>query len=76
MKIKGRKVFAFITTWITLAGLGVLTIFFAPDAWNDASKYIIIGLLVNAFVFISFTVLKDFIKTKFFNENLFNGLKE
>jgi hypothetical protein len=73
-KIK-RKLTAFITTWVTLVSTSVLTIIFAPEMWEVYCQWFTVGLLLNAFGFICFTVIKDYIKAKHFNIDLFKGDK-
>lgn len=76
MKIKQRKMIAFITTWLTLIILAIMTIFFAPESWGEYGKLTVIGLLGNAVGFISFTVIKDFIRSKYYKKELDDNYNE
>ncbi len=70
MKIKNRKMTAFFTTWITLVAIAVLTIILSPGSWTAIGSYWLFILLCNAIGFISFTVLKDWIRSKHFRPEL------
>lgn len=70
MKLKGRKIFAFVTTWVTITGMGILTIIFAPQAWPELFKWWLGGLLVNALGFISLNIIKSLIISKNFHPEM------
>ena len=72
MKINNRKVIAFITTLIVLVGLAVLTILFATDSWQYVCHWFILGITINAGLFISFNVFSKYIISKYFEPKL-NG---
>lgn len=73
MKLKGRKVFAFITTWITIAITGILTIIFAPSIWKEVFQWWLGGLLLNALGFVSLNIVKSFIISKNFRSEMWGN---
>lgn len=72
MKLKGRKVFAFITTWLTIAAVGILTVIFAPQAWTELFKWWLGGLLINALGFISLNIVKSLIISTNFHPEMWD----
>jgi hypothetical protein len=70
MQIKRRKLIAFFTTWLTLLFIAILTILFVPESWIKIGRLILIGILGNAIGFISFSVIKDYIRSKYYRKEL------
>lgn len=65
-RMTGRKVTAFVLMTIIYTGLFVLMVFLTPASLVSNGPIILVLLMVNATVFISFNSLDKWLQTKFF----------
>jgi len=65
-RMRGRKVTAFILMILIYTGLFVLMVFLTPASLVTNGPIILILLMVNATVFISFNSLDKWLQTKYF----------
>lgn len=73
--MKGRKATVFIVQTIIFTGLFLFLIFYAPELIKEIGNTLLTYILINGFLFVGGTLTKDFIKSKFFREELFNEEK-
>jgi len=74
--MNGRKATVFIVLTIIFTGLFLLMTFFTPEHIPVVGNMLLTYILTNGFLFVGGTLTKDFIKSKYFREELFNEQKD
>jgi len=70
MKIKGRKVTAFISMETIFCAIYFLTLFFKPDLIKIVGKITIVMMFAMSITFIGGNALDKWTRSKYFNKDL------
>lgn len=73
--MQGRKAAAFIVLTIIFTGLFLLILFVTPEHVPAVGNMLLTYILTNGIIFVGGNLTKDFIKSKYFKEELFNEEK-
>lgn len=73
MNMKSRKVIAFILNYVTLVIVAAATIIFTPEAWGSVFIFWVSAVMFNSFIFVSFVLIKDYIRSKHFRPELYDA---
>ncbi len=70
-RLKGRKITAFIILNIIYSSIYFFTLFWAPEILVTLGKILIVAFFANGITFIGGNTLDKWIKSKWFNKDLF-----